>query len=363
MLECVINLSEGRSADRLSELAASAGAALLDVHSDAVHNRSVFTLCNGDPETVEASAHALATRAVEVLDLREHRGIHPRLGVVDVVPFVPLGGTGMEEAVAARDRFVTFFAAAGVPCFTYGPEPPGTPERTLPELRRSAFSTLAPTAGPPVPHETAGGCCVGARPVLVAYNVLIEGDVEEARAIARQLRSPVLRTLGLDFGGVGQVSFNLIAPYEAGPADAYDLVARHAVVTGAELVGLLPADILHRIAPERWHELDSLGGTDDRVAPRLGRRSRLRGGVRLLLGEHAGAADTPALTLAHAAPDAELLAVGYGVVEALLPHDAPPAHLFRLSRGGAPLREEQVGIDTHAVGAALPGSVRSLENH
>lgn len=250
MLECVINLSEGRDADRLADLAAAAGGALLDVHSDAVHHRSVFTLCDSDEAVLEQSARSLAGRAVELLDLRDHSGIHPRLGVVDVVPFVPLGGSTLAEAVAARDRFASWFGGSGVPCFCYGPE------RTLPEVRRSAFSELAPDAGPAEPHATAGACCVGARPVLVAYNVLIDGDVQAARAIARLLRSPALRTLGLDFGGVGQVSFNLIAPEEVGPAEAYDLVARHARVTGAELVGLLPADLLHRIPQERWEALD-----------------------------------------------------------------------------------------------------------
>lgn len=250
MLECVINLSEGQDADLLAELAAAGGGALLDVHSDAVHNRSVFTLCHRDEAVVEASARSLASRAVELLDIGGHRGIHPRLGVVDVVPFVPLDDTPMGDAVAARDRFVAWFAARGVPCFVYGPE------RSLPELRKGAFVDVVPAAGPPAPHATAGACCVGARPVLVAYNLLIDGGVGAAKDVARQLRSPVLRSLGLDFGGIGQVSCNLIAPYELGPAEAYDLVAGRARVTAAELVGLLPAGVLHRIPADRWVELD-----------------------------------------------------------------------------------------------------------
>lgn len=251
MLECVINISEGGDAALLGELAAAAGAALLDVHSDAVHNRSVFTLAHADRGTLEGSARSLASRAVELLDIRRHEGVHPRLGVVDVVPFVPLeAGAPLHEALEARGRFVTWFAATGVPCFEYGPE------RSLPEVRRRAFRDLLPSAGPDHPHETAGACCVGAREVLVAYNVLLEADAATARAIATELRAPNLRVLGIDLNGTGQVSFNLVSPSEIGPAEAYDLVAARAPVARAELVGLLPAAVLRPIPEARWRELD-----------------------------------------------------------------------------------------------------------
>jgi glutamate formiminotransferase len=264
MLECVVNLSEGRDSAVLDALKHAAGSSCVDVHSDAVHNRSVFTIVDGDTAVVETSVQALAGRASELLDIRFHEGIHPRLGVVDVVPFVPLGpflldgplvppvgADALDEAIGARDRFVEWFAALGVPCFAYGPE------RTLPEVRHRAFRDLAPSGGPEEPHVSAGACCVGARPVLVAYNLVLEAGVERARAIAREIRSASLRTLGLDLGdGTSQVSFNLVAPFDTGPAEAYDLVAARGGIIRAELVGLIPAGVLRRAPEDRWAQLD-----------------------------------------------------------------------------------------------------------
>ena len=169
VLEAVINVSEGRDPAVIAEIGRASGPLLLDVHSDRFHHRSVFTLA-GSPAEVEASALGLARRAVELLDLTSHVGVHPRLGVVDVVPFVPYG-RAFSEALAARDRFAHVLAGDGVPCFLYGPE------RTLPEVRRQAFVTLAPDLGPIEPHPTAGACCVGARDVLIAYNLVIDGPL------------------------------------------------------------------------------------------------------------------------------------------------------------------------------------------
>jgi glutamate formiminotransferase len=161
LLECVVNISEGCRRDVLDRLARCAGDHLLDVHTDPDHHRSVFTLAGPD---VEEAARSLATAAVDAIDLRTHEGAHPRLGAVDVVPFVPLGPTPFPDAVAARDRFAAWAGASlHLPCFLYGPE------RSLPDLRRHAFRTLRPDAGPAEPHPSAGACAVGARPVLVAY--------------------------------------------------------------------------------------------------------------------------------------------------------------------------------------------------
>jgi glutamate formiminotransferase len=193
--------------------------------------------------------------------------VHPRLGVVDVVPFVPLDGESMASAVGARDAFAAWAASElGVPCFLYGPE------RSLPEVRRRAFVDLRPDTGPPAPHPTAGACCVGARPVLVAYNVwLSTADVAVARRVAAAVRSPELRALGLACGDRVQVSMNLVQPLVVGPADAYDAVAALAPPAGAELVGLVPSAVLDRIPPSRWPELDL---TRDRtIEARLARTS------------------------------------------------------------------------------------------
>ncbi len=250
MLECVINVSEGRDRSVVAAIAGAAGAGLLDVHSDPHHNRSVLTLAGTG---VEEAARSVATEAVRRIDLRLHLGVHPRLGAVDVVPFVPLAGSSMEDALAARDRFAAWAGSdLGVPCFLYGPE------RTLPDVRRHAFTGLVPDAGPAVAHSTAGAICVGARPVLVAYNVwLAEGvEVAAARRIAKEIRGPALRALGLDVGGRAQVSMNLLDPDRLTPADAYDAVAAQAQVDRAELVGLVPASVLEAVPAERWAELD-----------------------------------------------------------------------------------------------------------
>jgi glutamate formiminotransferase len=257
VLECVVNVSEGRREDRLGVIAAAAGDELLDVHRDGDHHRAVLTLVGTE------APRRVAAAAVAELDLRAHDGVHPRLGVVDVVPFVPLEPAAMADAVAARDAFAAWAGdELGVPCFLYGQE------RSLPEVRKEAWRTLAPDTGPREPHERAGAMCVGARPPLVAYNVwLVEPDLALARRIAAALRGPHLRTLGLAVGRRVQVSMNLIAPGVLGPAAAYDLVAAKASVAGAELVGLVPQDVLFAIAPERWDELDL--GPDRTVEARL----------------------------------------------------------------------------------------------
>lgn len=246
MLECVVNVSEGADAALVATIGESAGADLLDVHSDAHHNRSVLTLVGED------APRRVARAAVEHLDLRRHAGAHPRFGVVDVVPFVPLAGSTLVDAEAARDRFLAWIAGElGVPGFAYGRE------RSLPEVRRRAFRDLPPDAGPAAPHPTAGAVAVGARQVLVAWNVWLAGpDLARAREVAAQVRGPHLRALGLQVGERVQVSMNLIAPHVVGPAEAWDRVAALVPPAGAELVGLVPASVLDRTDPARWAQLD-----------------------------------------------------------------------------------------------------------
>ena len=254
MLECVINVSEGRDGPVLDRLREAARGSLLDLHGDVHHNRAVLTL--GGPD-VEDAARTVASSAVALIDLRTHAGAHPHLGAVDVVPFVPLDGSTMADAVAARDRFASWASSTlDVPCFLYGPE------RTLPDVRRQAFGSLTPDLGPPAPHPTAGAICVGARPVLIAYNLwLVPGtDVTVATRIASALRGPAVRALGLDLEGVAQVSLNLLDWTAAGPAAVYAEVAARAAAAGtaiarAELVGLLPAPALEAVPPGQWREL------------------------------------------------------------------------------------------------------------
>jgi glutamate formiminotransferase len=246
VIECVVNISEGRRRDVIEAIAATAGTDLLDQHVDADHNRSVLTTVGED------GVRAIAAEAVARLDLRRHQGAHPRIGVVDVVPFVALDDTPVHEARRARDAFARWAGdALGVPCFLYGPE------RTLPEIRRGAFTTLAPDTGPTAAHPSAGAMAVGVRPVLVAYNLwLAEPDLDLARRIANDLRSPAVRALGLPVGDAVQVSMNLIDPMRVGPAQVYARVAARAPIERAELVGLVPGAVLDAIDPSDWERLD-----------------------------------------------------------------------------------------------------------
>ena len=243
-----MNVSEGDDQQVIAALAAAAGDDLLDVHSDPHHHRSVFTMIGED------APRAVARLAVECIDLRRHRGAHPRLGVVDVVPFVPLDGAALPDALRARDAFARWAAdELAVPCFLYGPE------RMLPDIRRQAWFEMFPEVVPPGPaRTTAGATCVGARPVLIAYNVVLGRGVtmDEAYKIAAAIRRPGLRTLAIPVGSRIQISMNLTDPATVGPAAAYDAVAARAPVATAELVGLMPAAVLDTIDPERWQQLD-----------------------------------------------------------------------------------------------------------
>lgn len=270
VLECVVNISEGTDDALVDRFAVACGDDLLDVHRDAHHNRSVFTLVGTD------APRRLATTVVERLDLHTHTGVHPRIGVVDVVPFVPLEGSTSADALAARDAFARWAAdELALPCFLYGPE------RSLPEVRREAFTTLDPDVGPAEPHITAGACAVGARDPLIAYNVWVEApDLTAVRRVARAVRGPGVRTLGLAVGDRFQVSCNLIDPGRVGPDTVTASVERFGAaegirVVGCELVGLLPRRVLDRIDETDWARLDL--GPERTIEARLAvRRVRRR---------------------------------------------------------------------------------------
>ena len=237
-LECVINVSEGTAGATIGALARAAGSCLLDVHTDPWHNRSVLTLAGRD---VQDAARAVAGAAVEHLDLNDHAGAHPRLGVIDVVPFVPLrtGVLGEVPAGASGPAAVSLapaLAARDAVRELYG----NRARRSVLPLRTGAL----PAGGSPAglhhritrhgPHDASphgGTCCVGAREVLVAYNMwLAVDDVALAREIARSMRRTEVRALGLELGGKAQVSCNLVEPWRYGPAEAFDFVSRRAPV-------------------------------------------------------------------------------------------------------------------------------------
>jgi glutamate formiminotransferase len=264
-------VSEGRDEAVLAALSASAGPALLDLHRDPHHHRAVLTLA-GAPGDVAAAARSVAIATVRLLDLRAHDGVHPRLGVLDVVPFVPYepgrpAPADLTAAAAFRDDFARWLGdELGVPSFLYGPLPGGR-TRSLPDIRRHAFAPtagLTPDFGPAQPDPRTGATAVGARRVLVAYNVWVS-SMAVARLVAPRIRGPHVRALALSAGERAQVSCNLLEPDAYGPAQLYDAVASLSAeaggaAEGAELVGLLPEAVLAAVPPARRPELGLSAG-------------------------------------------------------------------------------------------------------
>jgi glutamate formiminotransferase len=267
-LESVPNVSEGRRPavfDRLvAALSGHPGATLLDASRDPDHNRSVFTLA-GDAAGLRAALLALYAVALAEIDLGHHQGVHPRIGAVDVVPFVALGDTPKMAAVAAaRDLAREVAARFDLPVYLYEEAASSPHRRQLAGLRRGGPEGLAarlaasppdwlPDFGPPRLHPTAGATAIGARPFLVAANALLDSaDPEVARAVARAVRTssgglPGVRALGLHLPsrGLAQVSMNLIDVARTPPAVAFAAVDREAARLGAriverELIGLVP---------------------------------------------------------------------------------------------------------------------------
>lgn len=264
MLECVPNVSQGRRRDVVEKLASACEFALLDVHADADHNRSVFTLASTAPDDLERCVVKLAEAVVRQVDPSWHEGVHPRLGALDVVPFVALSGTPDARRIAGRSAhgFAQWLSGTfDVPTFLYGGADPE--ERSLPSLRRDAFVRRAPDFGPAEPHPALGATAVGARPVLVAVNCELDGDdVDLARRIAHDVRErggglPSVRALGFELvsGRRAQVSMNLTDLAATGIEQACTEVRRLALDAGAdvarvELVGLLPRAELERCSAE-----------------------------------------------------------------------------------------------------------------
>lgn len=252
------NVSEGRDAAAITRIGQAFGEALLDVHSDADHHRSAYTLAGAPGELARAVA-AGAAEAVRLVRLDMHEGVHPRVGAVDVAPIVYLAeadrGAACAEALVLADLLAD---TLGLPVFLYGALGGG---RTRAQLRRGgpaelgrriAAGELKPDFGPPQLHPTAGAVLVAARPPLIAFNVELAppATVEDARRIAALIREggdeglPGLRAIGLWLkeSGVAQVSTNIEQHRAAPPAAVVAAVSRHAPVAGAELVGLTPQE-------------------------------------------------------------------------------------------------------------------------
>jgi glutamate formiminotransferase len=268
LIECVPNVSEGRRVDVIAMLRAAigdTGVHVLDQSSDPSHNRTVFTFA-GEPEPVHDAVMRLFAAAIAGIDLRTHDGIHPRMGSVDVVPFVPLQDATMEQCVSLAKRAAEAVAARfHVPVFLYEEAAARHERRSLSEIRRGGVNGVAlrmtqaawrPDFGPDQPHPTAGATAIGARPILLAYNVnLASNRLGVARRIASVIRESSggfahVKALGLQLDhGLVQVSMNLTNYKETSMMTVFDAITREAAVDGvrvleSEIVGLVPADAL-----------------------------------------------------------------------------------------------------------------------
>src|SRR5215216_3110926 len=300
LIECVPNFSEGRRPEVVAAIrdaiAGVAGAAVLDVSSDASHNRTVITFVAPVDSAADAAFAGVRT-ARDLIDLTTHQGEHPRLGAADVVPFVPLEGATMEDCVAlARALGERVARELEIPVYLYERAATRPDRENLADVRRGEFEGLRdeighnparePDFGPKRVHPTAGAVAVGARPFLVAYNVYL-GDATHlpvAKRVAKAVRGSSgglrhVKALGLEVDGQAQVSMNLVDIEQTPLHRAFDVVKMEAAASGAattwsEIVGLIPERALFDAAA-RHLQLDQF--SPDQVLERRVRDARAGG--------------------------------------------------------------------------------------
>lgn len=296
VIECVPNISEGRRADVIESIAGALrqvpGLNVLDVQSDAAHNRSVFTL-TGDAGAMRAGIPVLFERSLAAIDLRTHKGEHPRMGAVDVVPFIPIEGVTMKECVElAKEIGADVAKRCALPIFLYEEASSNPARKNLEDIRRGEFEGLAakmsqpgwaPDYGPARPHASGGATVVGARMPLIAYNINLSTnrlDVAKKIASAIRMSSGGLRYvkamgIALEDRGIVQVSMNL-TNYEKTPIfRVFDLVKREAgrygvTVLESEIVGLVPSAALNQCA-EYYLQLEGFSSAqvlENKLRPR-----------------------------------------------------------------------------------------------
>jgi glutamate formiminotransferase len=275
LVECVPNFSEGRKPEtvqRIVDAIRVGGACVLDTHIDPDHNRSVITFVAPPNIIVEAAFRAVA-RATELIDMRQHKGEHPRLGATDVLPFVPVRDVSMDECIQLAHQAGRRIAdELSIPVYFYEQAALRAERKNLEDVRRGALERLReeiatvqarePDVGPRVTHETAGAIAVGARPFLIAFNVVLSStDITIAREIAKTIRFsngglPFLKALGfqLHSRSLVQVSMNLVNYEVTGMTEAYEAIQREAdrigvAIDSAEIVGLVPEAAIDRRAP------------------------------------------------------------------------------------------------------------------
>jgi glutamate formiminotransferase len=269
IIECVPNVSEGRRPDVVTALVDAirhTGVRVLDHSSDASHNRSVLTLA-GEAPSLKAGILALFAAAVDAIDLRKHQGEHPRIGAVDVIPFIPIEGVTMSDCVAlAKDVGRAVAEQFAVPVFLYEEASDNPARKNLEDIRRGQFEGLAtkmmqsewaPDFGPAAPHPSAGAAVIGARMPLIAYNINLDTDrLEVAKKIASAIRQSsgglrYVKAMGvkLDDRNLAQVSINLTNFEKTPISRVFEMVKREAARYGvsileSEIVGLVPAAAL-----------------------------------------------------------------------------------------------------------------------
>lgn len=275
LVECVPNFSEGLNTETVQRIADAIrsvdSTCVLDTHIDPDHNRSVITFVAPPDKIVEAALKAVA-RATQLIDMRQHKGEHPRLGATDVLPFVPVRDVTMEECVQLAHQAGRRIAAElSIPVYFYEQAALRPERKNLEDVRRGALERLRkeiatvqarePDVGPRLTHETAGAIAVGARQFLIAFNVVLKSpDITIARQIAKTIRFrhgglPFLKALGFQLHSRGfvQVSMNLVNYEVTGMTEAYEAVEREAnrigvKIESAEIVGLVPEAALDRKA-------------------------------------------------------------------------------------------------------------------
>jgi len=287
LIECVPNFSEGRDPAVVQAIeqaiASVSGVLLLRSEMDADHNRSVITFAGPPDDVAEGALRGIAA-AVERIDLRKHSGVHPRMGAADVVPFVPLENATLDECVGIAHRVgEKVWKLLGVPVFFYEAAASSPQRAALENVRRGGFNrpALAPDLGGPALHSSAGACIIGARKLLIAFNVNLDtADVGIADSIARKIRAssgglPFLKAIGVPLASrkLAQVSMNLTDFERTGLEEVLQAVeteaSRHGVaVAGTQIVGLVPKKAIEAAAARdpRWKNFDSSLILENRLA-------------------------------------------------------------------------------------------------
>jgi glutamate formiminotransferase len=270
LVECVPNFSEGRDTNTIHAIEQAirsvSGVMLLGSEMDPDHNRAVITFA-GPPEAVSEGALRGIAAAVERIDLRRHHGVHPRIGAADVVPFVPLDGASLEDCAAiARRTGEAVWKKLGVPVYFYEAAALSAERVPLENVRRGGFEhpALTPDLGGPALHPSAGACAIGARKLLVAFNVNLQTtDLTIAQAIARKIRAssgglPFVKAMGVPLASRNQVQVSMnLTDFEKTPLrDVYQAVSREAAARGVSIVNTQIVGLIPRKAAEGCNFID-----------------------------------------------------------------------------------------------------------